>query len=63
VLAQARSEVEVAWQALEVAMSQVRAAPRSEKVTISSTLEQAFERLRIARDELTKLEALLDDAR
>lgn len=57
-LAFARSGVEAALRALDLAMSKIEAAPRAEKVAISAVLEQAFERLRAAHQELLKLDEL-----
>ena len=57
----ARSEVDAAGRALEAAMSWLEAAPRADKITISASLEQAFERLRSARVALSSLEGLLGD--
>jgi hypothetical protein len=44
---------------LEKAMSEIRSAPRSQKVTISEPLEHAFVTLRGAKAELAELEALI----
>jgi len=55
----ARAEVEAAGCALDAAMSWLEVAPRADKVAISASLEQAFDRLRAARFELASLEGLL----
>lgn len=51
----AKREIEAAEKALDAAMRLVELAPRSEKVTISASLEQALERLRGAKSELATL--------
>ena len=55
----ARGEIEAAEEALGAAMRLVDSAPRSEKITISQALEQAFERLRAAKTDLAELEKKL----
>jgi len=40
-------------------LSEVQVAPRAEKTTISETLHQAFQKLRDAREHLSKLELLV----
>jgi hypothetical protein len=52
----ARSEIDAAERALELAMSLLELAPRADKVTVSNPLEQALDRLRAARAGLTDLE-------
>jgi len=41
-------------------LSEVQVAPRAEKTTISAVLENAFHKLRDAREHLGKLETLLE---
>lgn len=55
-LAVARSEMEAAGRALEVAMSLIEVAPRADKVAVSGALELALERLRAAGAALNVLE-------
>lgn len=55
-LSRAISELDEAEGALDVAMSALQVAPRAQKQGISAALEQALERLRAARAELTALE-------
>jgi hypothetical protein len=50
-----KQEIESAEKALEAAMRLVELAPRSEKVTISASLEQALDRLRAAKADLATL--------
>ena len=56
-LSLARSEVEAAGRALELAMSLIQVAPRADKVAVSGALELALERLRAAGAALASLEA------
>jgi hypothetical protein len=42
-------------------LSEVQVAPRCEKTTISAVLEDAFQKLRDAREQLGKLETLLEN--
>lgn len=51
-----RGEIEAAEHALDLAISSLQRAPRSDKVTVSTSLEQALERLRTALAELAALE-------
>jgi hypothetical protein len=51
----AKEEIEAAEKALDGAMGLVELAPRSEKVTISASLEQALGRLRGAKADLATL--------
>jgi hypothetical protein len=44
---------------LEKAIGNLHAAPRTEKVGISTSLEAAFSELRSAKAELTRIEALI----
>lgn len=44
---------------LEVAMGELRAAPRWEKVRISDVLEAAFDELRAAKSELARIESMI----
>ncbi len=55
----AEAEVLAAETALEQLLTELRIQPRTEKVTITSTLETAFTRLRAARQELAKLKKLV----
>jgi hypothetical protein len=55
----ARSAIASAETDLEVAIGEVRAAPRWEKVTISDSLEAAFEELRRAKTELARIESII----
>jgi hypothetical protein len=48
-----------AERALDLALSLIEVAPRADKVAISAAVEQAIERLRTARSELSSIEALL----
>jgi hypothetical protein len=61
-LSHARSELEAAGGALDVAMSLIEVAPRADKIAISVALEKALERLRAARSELDELEGLISDS-
>lgn len=60
-LAAALEEVTAAERELEGLLKALRVAPRAEKVTVTSTVETAFGRLRTARDELKKTVELLGD--
>ena len=57
--AAARLELEYAEAGLGVALREVQVAPRAEKTTISLRLEEAFERMRAARQVLAELDALV----
>jgi hypothetical protein len=58
----ARSEMDAAGSALDLAMSLIEAAPRADKVAVSGALEQALERLRSARAALDLLEEPVDES-
>jgi hypothetical protein len=58
----ALAEVSAAEQALDVALRDIRAGIRSEKVTISAAIEGALDRLRNGRAALAKLQQLVDKA-
>lgn len=58
-LESAQSAIVQAQADLEVAMGEVRAAPRSEKVRISDSLEAAFDELRRAKAELARIESTI----
>ena len=55
-LAAAIEEVAAAEHALAVLLRQIRVAPRAEKTTISSTVEEALSRLNLARRDLVDLQ-------
>ena len=61
-LAHARSEMDQAERALDLALSLIEVAPRADKVAISAAVEQAIERLRTARSELSSIEASLPES-
>lgn len=48
---------------IETLLSEIRVLPRAEKMTISSTVEDAFEKLRDAQAELQELEELVARSR
>ena len=56
-LESARTAISQAEADLEVAIAEIRTAPRSEKVRISDSLEAAFEELRRAKTELAHVES------
>jgi len=60
-VAEALSEVEAAEEALDGLLRDLRAAPRAEKVTVTTVLEAAFGRLRHARARLAKLHDLVEE--
>jgi hypothetical protein len=57
--AAALAEVTAAEEALGIALRELRAGSRAEKVTITTVIEDAFSRLRVARFELAKLQDLI----
>lgn len=57
-LAAAKAELQQAEVRLEAAMREVRMAPRAEKTTISTHLEEAFARMRLARKALVAVEVM-----
>ncbi|HMJ14993.1 MAG TPA: hypothetical protein VK524_26450 [Polyangiaceae bacterium] len=44
---------------IEALLAEIRVLPRAEKMTISSTVEDAFEKLRAALSDLQELETLV----
>jgi hypothetical protein len=58
----ALAEVDAAETALATLLLDLRRAPRAEKVTVTSVVESAFQRLRTARLELAKLHEMLSDS-
>jgi hypothetical protein len=56
----ALAEVSAAEQALDIALREIRAGVRSEKVTISTAIEGALTRLRNGRAALAKVQQLVD---
>jgi hypothetical protein len=57
----ALSEVTAAENALEGVLRELRAGVRAEKVTITTTVEGAFDRLRKSRAELARLKEEPDE--
>ena len=55
----ALAEVDAAETALAMLLLELRRAPRAEKVTVTQVVENAFARLRTARQELAKLHELV----
>ncbi len=55
----ALAEVDAAETALATLLLELRRAPRAEKVTVTEVVENAFTRLRTARQELARLHELL----
>jgi len=55
----ALAEVEAAETALAMLLLELRRAPRAEKVTVTEVVENAFARLRAARQELARLHDLV----
>ena len=55
-LESAKLRVSDARSTIETLLSEIRVLPRAEKMTISSTVEDAFEKLRDAQAELLDLE-------
>ena len=60
-LQSARSAIAKAEADLEVAVSEIQAAPRWEKVRISEVLEAAFDELRRAKTELARIESMISE--
>ena len=56
------SEVSAAEEALGIALSELRAGARAEKVTVTASIEAAFERVRSSRAALARVRTLMDDA-
>jgi hypothetical protein len=57
----AKSRLSEAKTRIEELLREIQVLPRAEKKTISSTVEQAFEQLRMAQAELEELELLLTE--
>jgi hypothetical protein len=57
-LSAALTEVSAAEGSLEELLRNLRAAPRAEKVTVTTAIEAAFARLRSARETLKKLDGV-----
>ncbi len=57
----ALTEVGAAEAALAALLLELRRAPRAEKVTVTEVIENAFARLRAARQELARLHDLVAD--
>jgi hypothetical protein len=55
----AKNDVADAESDLDRLLSEIQAAPRAEKTTISEALRIAFQKVREGREHLVKLEALL----
>jgi hypothetical protein len=55
----ALAEVDAAETALATLLLELRRAPRAEKVTVTDVVENAFARLRTARQELARLHDLV----
>lgn len=55
----ARSDVEDAARALDVALSELNVVPRAEKTAVTQVIQDAFSKLRAARSALEELELLL----
>jgi hypothetical protein len=58
-LVSAKSAIATAEADLELAMGEIRGAPRWEKVGISESLEAAFNELRRAKTELARIESTM----
>jgi len=58
-LGEAKSELAAAESDLERALTEILVAPRAEKVTVSSVVEAAFQKLRAARKRLAEAETLV----
>jgi len=58
-LSSARVAIASAEADLEVAIGEIRTAPRSEKIRISDSLEAAFDELRRAKTELARIESVI----
>ena len=59
----AKSAIAHAEAELEVAMGEIRSAPRWKKVRISESVEAAFEELRRAKTELTRIESTIAEVK
>lgn len=59
----AKLRVSDARSTIETLLSEIRVLPRAEKMTISSTVEDAFEKLRAAQAQLQDLEEFLIKSR
>jgi hypothetical protein len=57
----AESRVTEAKGTIEVLLGEIRVLPRAEKMAISKTVEEAFDKLHAAQAELADLERLVDD--
>jgi hypothetical protein len=62
-LESAKLRISDARSMIETLLSEIRVLPRAEKMTISSTVEDAFEKLRDAQAELQELEVLIARSR
>ena len=62
-LESARLRISDARSTIETLLSEIRVLPRAEKMTISSTVEDAFEKLRDAQADLQELELLIARSR
>ena len=62
-LAAAKAAISLAEAELQVAMAEVRSAPRSEKVRISESLDAAFGELRRATTELARIESTITEVK
>ena len=56
-IAEARSDIAAAEAKLELVLAELRTQPRAEKTSIQPPLEEAFVKLRTARERLADLEA------
>jgi hypothetical protein len=56
-IVEARTEITAAEAKLELVLGDLRSQPRAEKTSIQPPLEEAFARLRNARERLVELEA------
>lgn len=57
----AKRDISAAETELETAIREVRTQTRAEKITISTALENAFVKLKRAREDLAELEAMVRD--
>jgi hypothetical protein len=62
-LESAKLRISDARSTIETLLSEIRVLPRAEKMTISSTVEDAFEKLRDAQADLQELELLIARSR
>jgi hypothetical protein len=62
-LESAKLRVSDARSTIETLLSEIRVLPRAEKMTISSTVEDAFEKLRDAQTQLQDIEEFLVKSR